>query len=61
MVTTILYIFVFVVLVIAAYRRNRGLDDSASQDGWRKKMMRDDWERLHREQIHEEQERLSKS
>jgi len=49
------------VLIIAAYRRNRGLDDPASQDGWRKKMMRDDWERLHREQIHEEQERLSKS
>lgn len=61
MVTIGLYIFFFTVLIIAAYRRNRGLDDPASQDGWRKKMMRDDWERLHQEQIHEEQERLSKS
>jgi hypothetical protein len=49
------------VLIIAAYRRIHGWDDPASQDRWRKKMMRDDWERLHREQIHEEQERLSKS
>jgi len=61
MVTIGLYIFFFMVLIIAAYRRSRGLDDPARQDGWRRKMMRDEWERLHREQIHEEQERLSKS
>ena len=61
MITGFLFFWLIMVLTIAAYRRNRGLDDPASQDVWRKKMMRDDWDRLHREQIHEEQERLSKS
>ena len=55
--TGLVYTLVILVLVIAAYRRIRGLDDPSDQLERRRKSLYQEWDRQRFEQINAEQER----
>lgn len=47
MITGFIYFWILMVVIIAAYRRSRGLDDSSSQTDWFEQMKdREESERL---------------
>lgn len=58
MVTIGLYIFFFMVLIISAYRRIRGLDEPSGKGDWVLEMMDEQAMRQLREQGLEESERI---
>ena len=60
MITGFIYFWIVMVVIIAAYRRSRGLDDSSSQTDWFEQMKdREESERLV-QQAYDDAERIRK-